>query len=121
MFGWFIPHFQMSWAFTATVSLALALEAVTTWVPQTHGWRLKTHYYASYGVALLIPIVLVMIALSSHISELAVLLIGVPIAVMLAFMFIFLFVRSQRKYYLIYQTIYVICFFTGILLTGLFG
>lgn len=117
--GWFAPHFDMPWIFTAVLALALILELATTWVPLTRGWKFTAHQIASYGTALLIPVLLTFITLSDEVSKPAAYLCAACTVLILTFIFLFLFVRSQRKYYLAYQTIYVVCFFVGVLGAGL--
>lgn len=119
--GWFAPYFNMPWVFTTIFTLALLLELATAWIPLTHGWKFTAHQVASYGTALLIPVLLAFIALSDTFSTSAVYLSAICTLLILTFIFMFLFVKSQRKYYLTYQTIYVVCFFVGILGASFFS
>jgi Na+/glutamate symporter len=110
MTRWFIPTFRLPASFQITVILAIVLELITTFIPLTTGWKFTVHQLTSYGTALLIPVLLVSIALSSVISASSFYVAIVSVIVVTVLIFLFFFVKRARDHYLVYQSIFVAAF-----------
>ena len=117
MYWWFIPHFHLPAAFSTIVGVALLLELATTWVPLTTGWKYTFHQTASYGAAALIPFLLFITLYSPYISRFAVYVCIASLATMVYLLYLFIFVKSARLRYLVYQTAYIAVFHISILAT----
>jgi hypothetical protein len=114
MVKWFIPAFNLPLFFSCTVMLAVLLELVTTLVPLTHGWRFVSHQVASYGAALLLPVLLFMLTFSPDIPEASIYIVFVSLIAQLVLLSLFFLVPRIRRHYLIYQSMYVFFFHFGI-------
>ncbi len=118
MYGWFIPYFQLPTIFSIIVGVALILELATTWVPLTTGWKYIFHQTSSYGAAILIPFLLFITLFSPKTSHIAAYVNITSLAVMVFLLYLFVFVKSARLRYLIYQNTYVAAFHVAILATA---
>jgi hypothetical protein len=118
MYGWFIPYFQLPATFSIIVGAALILELATTWVPLTTGWKYIFHQTSSYGAAMLIPFLLFITLFSPKMSNIAAYVNIASLAIMVFLLYLFVFVKSARLRYLIYQNVYVAAFHVAILATA---
>jgi hypothetical protein len=114
MTQWFIPTFQLPDFFKVTAVLAILLELTATFIPLTTGWKFTVHQLTSYGTALLIPILLVSIALSSAISSEAFCVAIGSVFVAAVLIYLFFFVKKARDHYLVYQSVFVAAFHAAI-------
>lgn len=117
IYFWLIPAYNLSILFVIVVSLAIVLEFITTWVPLTSGWRHTVHQICSYGAALLLPVLTILTALSPGVSNITMWVSFGSLGVMLALLCMFVFVKSVRRHYLIYQNIYILAFHISLLST----
>lgn len=115
IYFWLIPVYNLSAIFGAVVGLAILLELVTTWVPLTVGWRHTVHQACSYGAAFLLPILMILIILSPDVSSVSTWISVFSLSVMVVLLHLFVFVKSVRRHYLIYQNIYILAFHISIL------
>lgn len=115
MAKWFIPAFALPLIFSIIFWLAILLELVTTWVPLTTGRAYTIHQVCSYGAAALIPAFLFVLALSSHISRAGKCIDIAAVILMVVFILLFLFVKKAHRYYLFFQTTYIVAFYAALL------
>lgn len=120
MYEWFIPTFALPLLFGIIAGLAIILELITTWVPLTEGWKYKVHESCSYTVAALIPVLTLFMVFSSNISSIALYFCIAMLAVMAFLTYLFIYVKSARRHYLVYQNVYVATFHISILSMILF-
>ena len=108
LFRWFIPYFGMSPFFQFLVVLTLVGHLVSGLVPETTGWKERTHWLAAYGVAwLFMPITLLLVTQSTistpaRIVALAALITQVTLFLQLKFR------PKIRERFLIYQALYIL-------------
>ena len=114
IYFWLIPTYSLSTLFAVVVGLAIFLEFVTTWIPLTVGWKHSVHQACSYGAAFLMPI-LIIILLSSGLSGVAMWVNICSLSLMLVLLYLFVFVKSVRRHYLVYQNIYILAFHAALL------
>ena len=48
VYGWLIPIKHLSVVFTAAFTIGVIAQAIAGVVPETHGWKLRTHVNAAY-------------------------------------------------------------------------
>lgn len=116
MFKWFIPALNLPTTYSIVVTMALLLELITTWIPDTHGIKHKIHHFTAYGAAWLLPILnlsIVFTPAASVVSRVAALVLFVA---MVAIIYMFLRIKGTREKHLIYQGIYFACFHVPLLL-----
>jgi hypothetical protein len=115
MYYWFIPTFTLPLLFGVITGIAIILELITTWVPLTEGWKYKVHESCSYAVAALIPFLTLFMVFSPKISTLSLYFCLAMLGVMAFLTYLFVFVKSARRHYLVYQNVYVAAFHISIL------
>jgi hypothetical protein len=120
MYCWFIPTFALPMIFGVIVGVAILLELITTWIPLTEGWKYTVHQSCSYAVAALIPFLAIFMVLSPRISTISLYACLAMLGVMSYLTYLFVFVKSARQHYLVYQNVYVAAFHISILSMLLF-
>jgi hypothetical protein len=120
MYGWFIPTFALPVIFGVIVGVAILLELITTWIPLTEGWKYTVHESCSYAVAALIPFLTLFMVFSPKISTISLYVCLAMLGVMSYLTYLFVFVKSARRHYLVYQNVYVAAFHISILSMLLF-
>ena len=95
--------------------ITLACQFVTAWTPDT-GKALKwIHRIAAYSLAAFFPVLLYILINSAYISLFAQVIAAIAILMMSVFWGLFIFVKSSRAKYLIYQSLYLVSFHVSIL------
>ncbi len=115
---WFIPKFVLAFGFTFSLHLMTILLILTALIPEKDN-KIKAHAIVAYGFAFCMMLLLVFIAISSHISFIARIFSGVTVGLMaLCWYLAFLSPNKTkiRSHYLIFQYSYVILFFLSILI-----
>jgi hypothetical protein len=112
---WLVPALSLNTYISAALLVALAMELLTTWVPLTDGITYTAHNYLSYGTALLIPLALTGIVVTSTLSSTAALVVYIALAVMFILMLVFLTIKKAHERYLVYQSIYIAAFHIAII------
>lgn len=115
MISWLIPILELSNVFLVLVTIALLLELITTWVPDTSGIKHKIHHYTAYTAALLVPVVTLFIAASALTPTIAKVIAYICTLIALGIVGLFLFAKNTREKHLIYQSIYFACFHISML------
>lgn len=111
--AWLIPTFRISGFFNLLVAAAIGLEFITTWVPMTEGMSYTIHQICSYTVAALLPLILWIML--PHLNREAQTAVIFAIVSMLLFTFLFIFVKKSRHYYLLFQSTYILLFYTALI------
>lgn len=112
---WFVPNLHLSDAFLYVAVLAIILQFITAWVPQTVGWSAKVHLATAYGMSLLLlPMMAIIIA--NNYSSLITRVIGIA-ALLYTLLIWMLFISSRvvHRHYLIFQATYVASFMAVVL------
>jgi hypothetical protein len=112
---WLQPMLRLPDVFLLVAGIAILLELIATWVPLTEGRSYSIHQFCSYGAAILVPIVLLFLAFSGHITGIAKFINFAAIVIIVAFMGLFIFVKKTHKHYLWYQTVDILIFHISIL------
>jgi hypothetical protein len=102
--------------FTIVVSTAIVLELFATWVPLTEGRSYIAHQLSSYLVAALLPAMLLMILIWSELLYFARIVALSSMLLMFLIGLIFAFIPSARRYYLIYQALYIFLFHVSLII-----
>lgn len=112
---WLSPMLALPWAFTATMSFALACTLLTAWLPARGGRVGDYHQITAYGILFSLPILVAFIANSQVVSTLGRYLATVIAATLLILLYLILFSQHSRRHYLVYQSAYLGLFFIGLL------
>ena len=110
LFYWFLLHWLgpargMGAGYYAVVWCMFICQLVLAWVPATHGRAMLVHNITSYGLALLMPVLLIILAITSmpalHMFQMAavVAFVGYEAIVMC----LFFFQPAARRYFLWFQ------------------
>jgi hypothetical protein len=116
--AWLVPLLDLGNGFIALATLAIVGQSVAAIVPDKPGWQSRVHLVAAYGMALLyFPISLNLLG-SPYLPEVARVVGVVYVAYALAAWILFIAVSWARRYYLVFQTLYVIMFQLFLLAAG---
>ena len=115
MLNWFIPILGLSTMYIVLLTIALLLELITTWVPDTSGLKHKVHRITAYSAALMLPLLIIPVALSPIVPLIPKLLAYISLAVMGYILYLLFAIQAARKKHLIYQSVYFACFYIPIL------
>lgn len=119
MIKWFIPALALSSLYKILVTLALILELVTTWVPDTDGIKHKVHHFTAYSAAWILPLLNILIVTSTAASMAVKVAAAFSAMIMITIIYKFLITKTAREEHLIYQSVYFACFHIP-LLTAIF-
>ena len=121
LLGWIGPERGMNIAYYVIASVMAVFQLVLSWVPASTGWKLLLHNIASYGLVLLMPVLLLVLVLFSSpalsILQLVLLLSFVLYTVVL--LFLFFFRLDLRAKFLQFQVSLMIFLWLAILAAGL--
>jgi hypothetical protein len=115
MWLWIIPALQLGVPFIAVLVLAMGSQLAAAWIRYIDGRQGVVHSVFAYGMAVLMPILLGLVAASSQLTALPRVVVCLAAAWMVA-SFVLLFTVSQiRNHYLFYQSSYVVSFYIALL------
>lgn len=112
---WFVPTFRLPEWFVFFVTVSVAAQFLCTLFPEVGGWKTVAHriFTGVSGIALL-PLVL-MIAMSSQVTQAGTVLAGISLVAMVALLTIALRNQSGYRYALLLQVGYYALFFLVVL------
>lgn len=119
MLKWFIPTLILPTVYTALVSVVVLLELLTTWIPDTTGWKHTAHRKTAYGAAFLLPLLIMPILFSEATTAFSKMVTFISLSVMFYILYLLIAVKTARQKHLIYQSIYFACFYLPILSVAL--
>jgi len=112
---WLVPSLQLPGYLTAVFIIAILLETITTWVPLKEGRQFAIHQWCSYGTAVIIPVILILLAVSPKIRGLAFYIDIAATGFIFTFWLMFFFIKKAREQYLVYQSLYITAFHCALL------
>lgn len=115
---WLKPHLALSAAFTVVGSLTTTCQIAIGLFPDTHGWVQQVHRLTAYSMAVLFLPLAVLITLSSQLLPAVQILCALLVLYMFTSFFVIVIMRKVRKYYLFFQTMYIVAFDVIILLAA---
>ena len=115
---WFASELQLSGAFQLLLTASFIGQVVAAVVPDTQGWNRKIHRVAAYAMAVLYVPISYLILTSQNFSLFTTALCVICISYMVLAWFLFFFVKKSVNYYLIFQSLYIVCFQLVILTTA---
>lgn len=121
VYGWLAPTFELAMGFEVIFGLALLCALISAVVPDSGGVNGKIHGVAAWSMAVLMLVLVVALLLTPGIGVIAKFLLAVLGSYMLLDWILFLFVRSTRRFFLIFQSSYVLCFYLALLVAGYLG
>jgi hypothetical protein len=115
MVNWFIPVLELPGLYKILISITLLLEVITSWVPDSTGWKKTVHHYTAYSAALLLPILNLFIATSAQTPVIAKVVAYASFAAAVGILCLYAFTKTARQKHLVYQSLYFACFHLPIL------
>ena len=110
LISWFSAELQLTKLFTVLITLAFIGQVVAAIVPDNTGTKRIVHRVAAYSMAGLFLPLSVLILTAQHYSV-ATTVMGIgAIVYMLVAWYLFLFVKSSRQHYLVFQSLYIVSF-----------
>ena len=86
---------------------------ITAWIPDTlHGWQSKLHQLAALGIGLIMIFIMVSFIFAGHISPIFRFIAGITALWYIFTLYLFFFVKSSLRYFLVHQSINTVSFFT---------
>jgi len=116
MLKWFINEFALPTLFTVLATLAITVQFVTAWVPDTKGWKHRLHHEAAWTEAWLLMPMALLISASPNISILIQAWCALVILIML-FLVLSSYKITNESRFVYYQAAYIMCFHIIILTT----
>lgn len=113
---WFIPHFRPHAIFEYVLLAGLGCQLVAAWVPDTEKLSSQIHRIFAYTMAALMPILLALIFFASAISATGKFVAATAALLMILQFLIFRTIKSAHKFFLINQSLYIVIFYTSLLL-----
>lgn len=110
LLAWFAPHLLLPKAFSYVLSLTVLLQFIAGAIPDSTDWKHRSHQSAAYFMAILYIPLTYLIVTSNVISTLATIISAVCISYIFFSAYLFFFVKNARKYYLIFQSLYIVSF-----------
>ena len=121
LLGWIGPERGMNIAYYVIASVMAVFQLVLSWVPASTGWKLLLHNIASYGLVLLMPVLLLVLVLYSSpaLSMLQLVLLLSFVLYTVVLLFLFFFRLDLRAKFLQFQVSLMIFVWLAILAAGL--
>lgn len=67
MYGWLIPHFRLNTPFFIVTTTGIVAEFLTLFIPESGDLKTKIHHVVSYGTAIMLPFITLLIAINSNV------------------------------------------------------
>jgi len=110
LLAWFAPYLELPKSFSYVLSLTVLLQIIAGIIPDSTGWKHRTHQSAAYFMAVLYIPLSYFIVTSEKISLTAQIVCAICIGYIFLSAYLFFFVRKARNYYLIFQSLYIVSF-----------
>ena len=112
---WLVPTLHLSAAFSVVLALATGCELLAAFVPDSGGMRSLIHRWGAWTMAVLMLVLVGLLFAAPRVVGGAKLAAGVLGTCMLLDFYLFLFVKRSRRYFLIFQSSYIVSFYVAIL------
>ena len=115
---WFAPTIDASWPFYAYYALGFTLQMLTAWLPDDGSGKgiSLLHRRVAFSMAAMMQLLVGCIALAPKVALVPRITAWVVFALMTFFWYLYLFVRSSRDHFLVYQTWYIASFYIVVML-----
>jgi hypothetical protein len=121
VYGWLAPTFQLSMGFEVIFGAALVCALVAAIVPDSGGTQSQIHGAGAWTMAVLMLVLVAALLLTPGIGVFAKFTLAVLASYMLLDWILFVFVKWSRRFFLIFQSTYVLCFYLALLVVGYLG
>ena len=117
LFGvnWLVPTLHLPGIFIFFLGITFISQLLTGWIPDSGVLRHYIHLICAYILFLSLPSLLLITALSNQISNIARDICVGSIVAMFVIWFLYIFIKSTHKHFLLYQSSYIILFHIAIL------
>ena len=121
VYGWLVPTFQLAMGFEVIFGAALICALIAAVVPDAGGAQSRVHGLGAWTMAVLMLVLVTALLLTPDIGVAAKFMVAVLASYMLLDWILFLFVKWTRRFFLIFQSTYVLCFYLALLVVGYLG
>jgi hypothetical protein len=120
-FGWLIPTYKLGVGYGFVLAASLACALVAALVPDGGGRESQIHGVAAWTMAVGMLALVVGLLLAPGLGVFAKFFLAIITSYLVIDWILFLFVRWSRRYFLVFQASYVLCFYLAALVAAYFG
>lgn len=113
--AWLMPSYNLGAWFGVLTALAVGCELATALIPDNGGHRSTIHGIVAWTMAVLMMFIAIALIFVPGVSIVAKFFESILLSYLVLDWFLFLFIKSSRKLFLIFQSTYVLCFYLSIL------
>ena len=121
VYGWLVPTFQLAMGFEIIFGAALVCAFIAAIVPDGGGKQSQIHGAGAWTMAVLMLVLVAALLFTPGIGVMAKFLLAVLASYMLLDWILFLFVKWTHRFFLVFQSTYVLCFYLALLVVGYLG
>ncbi|HEX7963620.1 MAG TPA: hypothetical protein VF466_03435 [Candidatus Saccharimonadales bacterium] len=117
MWRWFVPALRLPLGYMLLVLVGYLLQVATAVIPHRgdHGRLARLHGLVAFSMAGIMAVLTGLLALTSHVSAFGRMVAAATFGFMTLFWYLFVFVKSTRRHFLVYQAAYIASFYVCIL------
>jgi len=112
---WLQPEYQLTVISSVLFFGIISSFVITSWVPDSSGWKRRLHRAAAYSAILIMPMFIVSL-LTIPIPTLAMAAIIIAVVAQLFMLYLLFFVPKARQWFLLFQGLYLAVFFAVLIL-----
>lgn len=112
---WLMPTYNLGAWFGVLTAATVACELIAALVPDNGGYRSTVHGMGAWMMAVLAMFMVVALLFVPGVSVIAKFILGVLLSYLVLEWFLFLFIKWSHKWFLVFQSTYILCFYLAIL------
>jgi hypothetical protein len=118
MFGWLIPTLGMPAWYSTLTAVALVCALIAAYVPDNGGRNSTIHGIGAWTMAVSSLVLVAGLLFSSEVGVAAKFIASILLSYMVLDWILFLFVKWSHKFFLVFQSSYMVCFYVGMLVAA---
>jgi len=118
-FGWLVPALQLGVGYGVLLGLALGCALVAGLVADAGGWQGRVHGVTAWTMAVCMPLLIGGLLIAPRVGVAAKFFLAIILSYLVFDWVLFTFARWSRKFFLIFQASYVLCFYLAMLLVAI--
>jgi len=112
---WLMPTYNLGLWFGVLTVITVVCELVAALIPDNGGRRSLLHGTAAWLMAVLAMFIVVALLFVPGVSVIAKFILGVLLSYLVLDWFLFLFIKWSHKWFLVFQSSYILCFYLALL------
>lgn len=118
LWRWFGPAIGAAWPYYLILALAGIFQLLTAWLPDDGSGKglAKAHRLVAFSMAAMMMLLVGCVALAPNVGVIARTLSVLVLTLMVILWYLFSFVKSTHRHFLVYQSVYIVSFYVVILL-----